>query len=255
MTQLETGAALVSHPQVPLICFTGGTATAEHIIKASAPFYKKLGLELGGKNPNIIFDDCNLDECVATTIRSSFANQGEICLCGSRIFVQEGIYPQFLQKFVDAVKKLVVGDPKDPKTNLGPLISEQHRKKVEYYIELAKTEGGKIEVGGNRPEGLPDELKGGYFVNPTVISGLSANCRTQQEEIFGPVVGISTFKTEEEAIELANQCNYGLAAIVWTENVKKAHRVAQAIQSGTVWVNCWLVVCSILVSRFHFASF
>jgi len=234
------GKLLVQHPDVPLISFTGGTATGEHIIRDSAPQYKKLYLELGGKNPNIIFDDANLEECVATTIRSSFSNQGEICLCGSRILVQEGIYEKFLKLFVEKTKQLVVGDPKDPKTNVGALVSKEHREKVEYFIALGKEEGGTIVCGGNRPH-VSEELKNGYYLNPTIITGLSPKCRTQQEEIFGPVVGITTFKTEEEAIEIANCVKYGLAATLWTENIGRAHRVAQEIESGTVWVNCWMV--------------
>jgi len=235
-----TGAALVKHPDVPLISFTGGTATAEHIIRDSAPFAKKLYLELGGKNPCVIFDDANLADCVATTVRSSFSNQGEICLCGSRILVQEGIYDQFVAAFVEATKKLVVGDPTNPNTNIGALVSDIHRNKVEYYIDVAKKEGGKIACGGDRPN-VPEELKNGYYLNPTIVTDLSATCRTQTEEIFGPVVGITKFKTEEEAIEYANNSKYGLASIVWTENLKRAHRVALAIQAGTVWVNCWMV--------------
>jgi aminomuconate-semialdehyde/2-hydroxymuconate-6-semialdehyde dehydrogenase len=235
-----SGKLLVTHPEVPLISFTGGTATGEHIIRDSAPHYKKLYLELGGKNPNVIFDDCNLEECVNTTIRSSFSNQGEICLCGSRILVQEGIYDKFMKLFVEKTKQLVVGDPRDAKTNVGALVSKEHREKVEYYIDLAKKEGGTIVCGGDRPN-VGEELKDGYYLNPTIITGLSPNCRTQQEEIFGPVVGITTFKTEEEAIEMANCVKYGLAATLWTENLGRAHRVAQAIESGTVWVNCWMM--------------
>jgi len=236
----NTGKALVQHPDIPLISFTGGTATAEHIIRDSSPHYKKLYLELGGKNPNIIFDDADLDECIPTTIRSSFSNQGEICLCGSRILVQEGIYEKFIQRFVEATNKLVVGDPTSSSTNMGALVSEEHRKKVEYYIDLAKKEGGTVQSGGNRPN-LPPPFNNGYFLNPTIITGLSGSCETQREEIFGPVVGVTTFKTEEEAIEIANSIRYGLAAVVWTSNVKRAHRVAQSIETGTVWVNCWMV--------------
>ncbi|KAL6077357.1 Aldehyde dehydrogenase 8 member A1 [Balamuthia mandrillaris] len=233
------GAALVRHPDVPLISFTGGTATAEQIIKDSAPHYKKLSLELGGKNPNIIFADADLTQCVPTSIRSSFANQGEICLCGSRIFVQRPIYEEFKEKFIQETEKLVVGDPKDPKTNLGALISKEHLAKVQYYIELAKEEGGAIEAGG-QPPSVDGELSGGYFLRPTVITGLPPTCRVQQEEIFGPVVTITPFDSEEEVIEMANGVRYGLSASLWTENVKRAHRVGQALKAGTVWVNTWL---------------
>lgn len=240
-TGVKAGRALVQHPDVPLISFTGGTATGEHITRDSAPFLKKLYLELGGKNPNIIFDDANLEECVETSIRSSFSNQGEICLCGSRILVQEGIYDAFMTKFVERTKQLQVGDPNDPKTNVGALVSKEHREKVESYIALASQEGGTILAGGNRPHNLPEELQGGYYLNPTIIAGLSPLCRIQQEEIFGPVVGITKFKTEDEAIKQANCVKFGLAASIWTENVRRANRVAQALESGTVWVNCWMM--------------
>jgi len=235
-----SGNALVQHPQVPLISFTGGTHTGQFIIRNSAPHYKKLYLELGGKNPNIIFDDANLDECVATTVRSSFANQGEICLCGSRILVQEGIYEKFIEKFVAATKKLKVGDPTDPSTTTGALVSEEHLQRVMSYVQIAKDEGGVILTGGDRPQ-MEGDLKDGYYLNPTIITNLSPSGRVQQEEIFGPVVGVSTFKTEQEAIDIANNCNFGLVSIVWTENLRRAHRVAEELEAGTVWINCWMV--------------
>lgn len=234
------GKSLVVHPDVPLISFTGGTVTGEHIIRDSAPHYKKLYLELGGKNPVLIFNSANLAECIPTTVRSSFSNQGEICLCGSRIFVQEGIYEEFLKQFVEAASKLKVGDPKNETTNIGALVSDQHRQRVESYIQLATEEGGKIVLGGNRPT-LEGELNNGFFLNPTIIANLSPSCRVQQEEIFGPVVGISVFKTEEEAIQLANDCKYGLSAVVWSQDVQQVHRVSLEIETGTVWVNCWMV--------------
>lgn len=233
------GAALVRHKDVPLISFTGGTKTAQHIITDSAPQYKKLGLELGGKNPNIIFDDADLTQAVPTSVRSSFANQGEICLCGSRIFVQKGIYDKFVQQFVEAAKQIKVGDPKDPSSTMGALVSQEHLAKVNYYIDLAREEGGSIALGGDKPQ-LPDELSKGYWLNPTIITNIPYTSRVQQEEIFGPVVTVTPFETEEEAIEMANSVEYGLASSVWTENLKRAHRVAQEIKSGTVWVNTWL---------------
>jgi len=233
------GAALVQHPDVPLISFTGGTKTAHAIIVDSAPFYKKLSLELGGKNPNIIFDDADLSQAVPTSVRSSFANQGEICLCGSRLYVQKGIYDKFLEQFVALAKQIKVGDPKDPSTNMGALISKEHLEKIQYYVELAKQEGGTVVLGGDRPE-LEGDLKGGYFHNPTIITGLPFSCRVQQEEIFGPVVTVTPFETEEEVIEWANSVKYGLAATIWTENVRRAHRVAQEVRAGTIWVNTWL---------------
>jgi len=233
------GAALVKHPDVPLISFTGGTKTAHAIIVDSAPFYKKLSLELGGKNPNIIFDDADLSQAVPTSVRSSFANQGEICLCGSRIFVQKGIYDKFIEQFIEQVKKIKVGDPKDASTTMGALISKEHLDKIKYYVDLAKEEGGQIAFGGSSPE-LEGELKHGYFYNPTIIVGLPPDCRVQQEEIFGPVVTITPFAEDEQVIEWANSVKYGLSATVWTENVRRAHKISHEIRAGTVWVNTWL---------------
>jgi acyl-CoA reductase-like NAD-dependent aldehyde dehydrogenase len=235
----KAGQAMVVHEDIRLISFTGGTKTAESIIKSSAPFYKKLSLELGGKNPNVIFDDCNLDQCVETSIRSSFLNQGEICLCGSRIYVQETVYEEFLRKFLAKIREMKIGNPFEASTNVGALITKEHMAKVLSYIDIAKKEG-KVEIGGSKPDDLPEELRDGYFVAPTVITGVSQQSACIQDEIFGPVVTVSTFKTEEEAIELANGVKYGLAACVWTENVRRANRVALALHAGTVWVNCWL---------------
>jgi len=233
------GAALVRHKDVPIISFTGGTLTAQRIITDSARHYKKLSLELGGKNPNIIFDDADLSQAVPTSIRSSFANQGEICLCGSRIFVQKGIYDKFLAQFIEAASKIKVGDPNDRNSMMGALISEEHLVKVNYYIDLARQEGGSIVLGGDQPA-LSDEFRNGYWLNPTIITNIPYTSRVQQEEIFGPVVTITPFETDEEVIEMANSVEYGLASSVWTENLKRAHRVAQEIKSGTVWVNTWL---------------
>eukprot|EP01132_Coremiostelium_polycephalum_P005645 gene5645-7028_t len=242
-TGANAGSALVEHPNVPLISFTGGTKTGATISKSAAPYFKRLGLELGGKNPALIFDDCNLEECVATTVRSSYFNQGEVCVCTSRIFVQEGIFDKFVEKFIEKSKEWKVGDPKDSNSNMGPLISADHLKKVEYYVDLARQEGGKILLGGSRiqvgPEGSP--LRNGYFYPPTIITGLKPDGRVMQEEIFGPVVSIYPFKTEEDALSLANNTPYGLAATVWTENGKKAHRVASRVQSGVVWINSWMI--------------
>lgn len=236
----KVGEAIVKHPLVQAISFTGGTATGERIAALAAPKFKKLSLELGGKNPNLIFDDCDLDEAVKTTIHSSFANQGQICLCGSRIYVQEGIYEAFMEQFLAKVRKMQVGDPLDSETRTGAVVSKDHMTKVLSYIALAKEEGGNIEVGGNRVE-LTGRCAKGYFIQPTVITGLSANCRTNQEEIFGPVVTVQPFSTEKEGIALANSTNYGLSATIWTENLSRAHRVGAALKSGIIWVNCWLV--------------
>ena len=234
------GAPLVSHPQVPLISFTGGTQTAVHIIRDSAPHFKKLSLELGGKNANIVFDDADLEQCLPTAVRSSFTNQGEVCLCGSRIFVQEAIYDRFLSSFCSRVAKLRVGDPKDCGSDLGALVSEQHHQKVSRYVTLAKEEGGSILTGGSSPN-FEGDLRNGYFFEPTVITGLAPSCRVMNEEIFGPVVTVTPFKTEAEVIELANRTQYGLSATLWTTNLGRGHRVAQAMDAGIIWVNTWMM--------------
>ena len=236
----RTGNALVSHPDVPLISFTGGTVTAQHIIKASAPFYKKLSLELGGKNAGIIFDDADLAQCVPTVVRSSFQNQGEICLCTSRLLVQRGIFEEFMKRYIEGVRALRVGDPSDPNTKVGALICEGHLLKIERYVAAARKQGGIIECGGKRPT-FQGRLAGGYYYLPTVISGLPHSSSVCQEEIFGPVVTVVVFDTEEEAITLANDVTYGLAASVWSENAGRLHRVAREIQAGTVWCNCWML--------------
>lgn len=236
----KVGEAIVTHPKVKAISFTGGTKTGERIASLAAPKFKKLSLELGGKNPNLIFDDCDLDEAVQTTIRSSFANQGQICLCGSRILVQEGVYDEFLEKFLERVKKMKVGDPLDENTRTGAVVSKDHMDKILSYIKLAEEEGGEILAGGNQVE-LNGRCAQGYFVQPTVITGLDANCRTNQEEIFGPVVTVQQFSSEKEGIALANNSEYGLSSTIWTQNLSRAHRVGSALNTGIVWVNCWLV--------------
>jgi aminomuconate-semialdehyde/2-hydroxymuconate-6-semialdehyde dehydrogenase len=235
------GAALTAHPDVPAISFTGGTATGQKVAAAAAPMFKKLSLELGGKNPNVIFADCDLDKAVATSLQSSFANQGEICLCGSRIFVERAIYDAFLERFVAATKQLRVGDPAEATTDVGALVSRAHLDKVMSYVELAQQEGGTILTGGKRPDGLAANLANGFFLEPTVIAGLSCECRVLQEEIFGPVVTVTPFDSEEDAIAFANSTRYGLSATLWTRDLARAHRVAAALHAGTVWINCWLV--------------
>jgi len=236
----RVGESIVVHPRVRAISFTGGTKTGTRITELAAPAFKKLSLELGGKNPNIIFDDCDLEEAVKVSIRSSFSNQGEICLCGSRIYVQQGVYDNFLEAFVTQTKAMTVGDPLEESTRTGAIVSYDHMQKILGYLDLAKEEGGTVVAGGEQVI-LNGRCKGGYFIQPTVITGLSAECRTNQEEIFGPVVTIQPFTTEEEVIALANGTNYGLSATIWTENLKRAHRVAAKIESGIIWVNCWLV--------------
>jgi aminomuconate-semialdehyde/2-hydroxymuconate-6-semialdehyde dehydrogenase len=234
------GEAIVKHPDIKAISFTGSTRAGERIASLAGPMFKKLSLELGGKNPNIIFADCNWDKMMETTIRSSFSNQGQICLCGSRILIEESVYEKFKTEFVQKVKQLSVGDPLDEKVKQGAIVSRQHFDKVMNCIILAKVEGGKILCGGNavKPEGRCAE---GYFIKPTVIEGLGPDCKTNMEEIFGPVVTLQSFKTEEEALQLANSSTYGLAATIWTQDISKANRVAAKVQSGIIWVNCWLI--------------
>lgn len=235
----RAGQAIIEHPEIKAISFTGGTVTGKTIAATAAPMFKKLSLELGGKNPNIIFADCDFEKAVSTSIQSSFANQGEICLCGSRIFVERSLYEKFVAEFTERTKKLIVGDPLDAKTNLGAIASEAHLNKVLAYIELAKQEGGTVIHGGKQVK-LTGRCADGYFLEPTIITGLSHTCRTNQEEIFGPVVTIMPFDTEAEVLEYANSTTYGLAATIWTENLKRAHRIAAHVKSGIVWVNCWL---------------
>ncbi|KAG0267754.1 Aldehyde dehydrogenase 8 member A1 [Actinomortierella ambigua] len=239
-TGLGAGQALVEHPKIPLISFTGGTVTGAKILTASAPLFKKTSMELGGKNANIVFADCDFEQALRTTVRSSFANQGEICLCGSRIFVERPIYERFVRGLVDEARKLKVGDPALKDTNLGALVSKEHWQKVVGYVDLAKKEGGTIECGGKRPEALQPEFENGYFLEPTIITGLTPQCRVMREEIFGPVVTIYPFDTEEEVVGYANDSNYGLSCSIWTENGRRQRRVAGAIQAGTVWVNTWM---------------
>lgn len=235
----EVGQRIVEHPDIPAISFTGGTKTGEHLARTAAPMFKKLSLELGGKNPNIIFTDCDFDEMLKTTVRSSFANQGQICLCGSRIYVERPIYEKFKKAFVERVSKMKVGDPLDPETKTGAVVSKPHMEKVLSYVELAKEEGGTILCGGHQV--FPEGKEEGYYIQPTVIDGLDEQCRTNQEEIFGPVVTIQPFDTDEEAIGYANASPYGLACTIWTQNLKRAHHVAHKVDSGIIWINCWLL--------------
>lgn len=235
----EVGHNIISHPKVKAISFTGGTATGQKIAATAAPMFKKLSLELGGKNPTIIFADCDYEKALANAVRSSFTNQGEICLCGSRLLVERSIYEQFEKDFVARVGKLKVGDPLES-NDVGAIVSKQHLEKIASYVDLAIAEGGTVMCGGKIPK-LDGRIATGYYFEPTVISGLSNHCKVNQEEIFGPVVTLQPFDTMEEAIALANDSTYGLAANVWTKDLTKAHQVSHRLETGIVWVNCWLL--------------
>jgi aminomuconate-semialdehyde/2-hydroxymuconate-6-semialdehyde dehydrogenase len=237
----KVGPPLTGHADVRAVSFTGGTATGTSIASVVSPKLKKLSLELGGKNPNVVFADADMDEAIKTSLRSSFQNQGQICLCGSRILVEKGAYPAFLERFVAAAGTLRLGDPLDPQTEQGAIVSKPHFDKVMSHIALARKEGGRVLCGGGPPESVGDRCKNGYFIRPTVIVDLPMDCRTNQEEIFGPVVTITPFDGEDEAVRLANATPYGLSASVWTQNLARAHRVADRIEAGTVWINCWMV--------------
>jgi len=236
----KAGSAIVAHPKISAISFTGGTKTGAEIASVAAPMFKKLSLELGGKNPNIIFADCDFEQAVKTTLNSSFSNQGEICLCGSRIFVEKPIYEKFKTEFITRTNKMKAGNPADDKNKLGAIVSKQHFEKILSYIALAQKEGGTILAGGKsvNPGG---EFSEGWYIEPTIIEGLAFDCRTNQEEIFGPVVTITPFETEAEVLRYANSTVYGLSSSIWTENLTRAHRMAAKIQAGIVWINCWLV--------------
>jgi aminomuconate-semialdehyde/2-hydroxymuconate-6-semialdehyde dehydrogenase len=236
----ETGQAMVEHPQVKAISFTGGTATGARIASIAAPQFKKLSLELGGKNPNIIFADCDIERAINISARAAFANQGQICLCGSRIFIERAIYEDFKKGFLQRVEGMKVGPPQEASSRMGALVSKDHLEKVYSYILLAQEEGGKILAGGNKLN-LPAPYDKGYYLEPTVIEGLAFDCRTNQEEIFGPVVTLTPFDSEEEVLMMANSTEYGLACTIFTENLNKAHRVAKEVHTGIVWINDWLV--------------
>ena len=236
----KIGDPLTTHPDTPIVSFTGGTVTGRHIATVTAPMFKKLSLELGGKNPNIIFSDADFDKAVNIATKAAFSNQGQICLCGSRLFVQKDIYDDFKKALLKKVRQLKVGDPKEPASNLGAVVSKQHMNKILSKIQEARKLDGKVLIGGER-EILNGELKNGYYIQPTVIEGLSYECSINQEEIFGPVVTIIPFNSEEEVIKMANSTKYGLSASIFTENVSKAHRVAASIDSGIVWINTWLL--------------
>ncbi len=236
----EAGDALTKHDDVKLISFTGGTATAGAIMQNAAPTFKKLSLELGGKNASVVFADADLQECLNTSLRAGFQNQGEICTCSSRVFVEHSIYDEFCEKYAAAVSKLTVGDPSRRSTFMGPLVSKEHKEKMLSYIDIARSDGGEILSGGQAAS-LDTPFSDGYFIEPTVIKGLDPKSKVMQEEIFGPIVCIAPFHSESEAIELANEVKYGLAATIWSENIKRCHRIAKALDAGTVWINTWML--------------
>ncbi|MCF8219934.1 MAG: aldehyde dehydrogenase [Cryomorphaceae bacterium] len=236
----EIGNEMVAHQKIKAISFTGGTATGQHIARVAAPMFKKLSLELGGKNPTIVFPDVDIKQTVKEIFRSSFSNQGQICLCGSRIFVHQDIYEAFKTSFVDWVASANVSYPADPNAQIGAVVSKGHMEKILGYIELAKEEGGRVLTGGVRVH-LEAPYQDGYYLAPTVIEGLSNSCRTNQEEIFGPVVTIMPFAEESEVLAMANDTKYGLAASVWTKDLNVAHRMADRLEMGIVWVNSWLI--------------
>jgi len=237
----NVGAPMTAHPKIGTISFTGGTITGRKVAEAAAPLFKKVSLELGGKNPNIIFADADLDAAIAGSVRSSFANQGQVCLCGSRVFVERSIYHDFVDRFIGKVGELKQGDPLEENTEQGAIVSKTQLDKVKFYVDLAQKEGGKIALGGNAPDSINERCRDGYFFPPTILTDLPVSCRTNREEIFGPVVTITPFDSEDEVIGYANDCDYGLASSVWTQNLSRAHRVAEKIHTGTVWINCWLV--------------
>ena len=235
------GEAITTHPGISTISFTGGSATGARVAAAAAPRFKKLALELGGKNPAIVFDDADLDVTIPGVLRAGFENTGQICLCGPRLFVQDGIMDRFLSRYVDAVRGLRLGDPSDPLTDQGALVSRVHHDKVSGYVRLAQEEGGVVVTGGRTPSPINDRCREGFFQEPTVITGLGADCRVNQEEIFGPVVSVIPFRDEEDLLPMANSTTYGLASSVWTTNLRRAHRTAEQLETGIVWINCWLL--------------
>ncbi|MDQ3143218.1 MAG: aldehyde dehydrogenase [Bacteroidota bacterium] len=234
------GEAIIRHPDIKAISFTGGTQTGARIASIAGPMFKKLSLELGGKNPCLVFDDCDYEATLAEVIRLAFSNQGQICLCGSRILIHKSMYDVFRDDLVDRANKLKVGDPLLHDTRIGAVVSASHRDKILSYIDLAREEGGHILCGGASysPTGRCEK---GFFITPTIIEGLGPECRTNTEEIFGPVITLQSFETEEEAVTLANASSYGLASSLWTADLSRAHRISPKLNTGIVWVNCWLL--------------
>ncbi|MBJ14865.1 MAG: 2-hydroxymuconic semialdehyde dehydrogenase [Euryarchaeota archaeon] len=237
----EVGQAILEHPSIRAISFTGGTATGRHVAATAAPKFKKLSLELGGKNATIILDDANLDAAVEGAVRAGFTNGGQVCLCGSRILVHQSIADQFTTKLVESVNSMMCGAPEDASTHIGALISMEHLQKVESYIELGLEEGGTVLTGGTRAmTGQVGPTQDGAYLRPTIIDGLDPSARTSTEEIFGPVVTLHRFDSDEQAIQIANATEYGLAGSIWSTDTERAHALAQKIETGIVWVNTWL---------------
>jgi aminomuconate-semialdehyde/2-hydroxymuconate-6-semialdehyde dehydrogenase len=236
----KVGVSIVEHAGVRAVSFTGGTKTGADIAARAAPKFKKLSLELGGKNPVLVFADCGWELALDTAIRAAFTNQGEICFCGSRIYVERSIYPKFRDAFVERVKTLRQGDPLEAGMEQGALVSGSHLQKVQGYIDLAKQEGGKILCGGKRAS-VAGRCAQGWFLEPTVIEGLGPDCRVNQEEIFGPVVTLWPFDSEAEALQLANGTPYGLTATLLSRDVARCHRLAARLEAGLIWINCWML--------------
>lgn len=237
----KVGEAIVSHPDVPMLSFTGSTVVGRRISEVAAPMFKKLSLEMGGKNANVVFADADYEKALNTSVRAAFTNQGQICLCGSRILVEKSVYQQFASDFVEKVKGMKVGDPLDAATDIGAIVSKAQYEKDLTYIGIAREEGGEILCGGKAATQVNERCKDGFFLEPTVIAGLGPACRVNQEEIFGPIVTIYPFEDEAEALRFANSTPYGLSSTIFTSNLQRAHRFAAGIESGIVWVNSWLV--------------
>ena len=237
----EAGEAIVNHPHIPVISFTGGTTTGKRIAQNAGKYLKKISLELGGKNPAIIFEDADLQRCVEISARGAFNNQGQICLCSSRFFIQKNIYDDFKNAFIQKVQTFMPNDPQLESTAMGAIVSEAQFQKVLFYIEKAKKLGGKILCGGKVPDAINERCAKGWFIEPTVIENLDPYCAVNQEEIFGPVVTLTPFETENEVLEYANSVPYGLSAVIWTQNLKRAHLLADQLEAGIIWVNNWMV--------------
>ncbi len=236
----SVGAPICASPKTKAISFTGSTATGKTVASTAASMFKKVSLEMGGKNPNIVFADCDFEEAVSGSVRAAFSNNGQICLCGSRIYVERPIYEKFKEEFIKKANQLKIGDPLDESNDQGAIVSKNHYEKILKCIELAKEEGGKVLMGGS-PFPVDGEHSKGFYISPTLIEGVSETSRTNQEEIFGPVATIAPFDTEREVIGFANGTDYGLSGSIWTQDISRGHRVASKIDSGILWVNSWMV--------------